>query len=63
MLVITFHVPSRYRLDNEDHYRGKEKWNSVQTLDTAGGFGLRRRLGSSFDHDQIQDKTTGLAAT
>ena len=34
-VVIIVHVSSRYRLDYEDHHRGKGEWNSADTSDTA----------------------------
>ena len=65
MPAITFHISSCYRLDIEDHHRGSKEWNSVDHLVTAEGLRLRADDDLallSHNHEQMQSKTTGLAA-
>jgi len=64
MLTITFHVSSCYRLDYENTTEGKKNgiqwtpWTQLEDVDFADNLALL-----SHNHDQMQGKSTGLAAT
>ena len=63
MPAITFPVSSCYRLDIEDHHQGAKNgiqwtiWSQLEDLDFANNLALL-----SHNHEQMQTKTTGLAA-